>query len=262
MRALGVCLLVSILSLPHLASAAAKKPTKKKKPPIAKKIVKKAAAKPVGPPQVIFTFDDGPAGERTVKVLDLLDQYKIKAVFFVNGWHFQGTGKAAEREKNIVRDTLRRGHIVGNHTIHHYFLCGKVYSKSAEAEIEDNAKLIEQTIGKRPPLYRTPFGAHCAALSAVHTKLGVTSTNWDLDPQDWKLKNAKRIEETVIAQLSKMRGKNILLLHDVQAATVEALPKILAWLTEENQERRKQGTVEIQILDPSVLMKGVAAVAN
>ena len=258
MRTLGLCLLALCFLAPSSVLAA-----KKKKAPTAKQADRpKSPPKPLGPPQVIFTFDDGPAGERTVKVLDLLDQYKIKAVFFVNGWHFQGTNKAAEREKAVVRETAKRGHIIGNHTVHHYFLCGKVYSKNAAAEIEDNAKLIEEVVGKRPPLYRTPFGAHCAALSAVHDKLGVQSTGWDLDPEDWKLKNGKKIEDRVISQLRSMRGKNILLLHDIQAGTVEALPKILAWLDHENQQRRKAGTPEIQILDPSVLLTPAPKAAN
>lgn len=268
MRAFGCCLLMVswMLSFSPSVADAAKKPAKKavvKKAPAKKAAVKKAVPKQAkapkppkvyGPPQLIFTFDDGPAGERTVKVLDLLDQHKIKAVFFVNGTRFAGTGKLAEREKGNVREELKRGHIVGNHTVHHYFLCGKVYSKIAEAEIEDNAKLIEATIGVRPPLYRTPFGAHCPTLTAVHTKIGVKHTGWDLDPQDWKLRDAKKIEATVIAQIKGMRGKNILLLHDIQEATVAALPKILDWLDAENERRKKAGEPLIEVLHPSALL--------
>ena len=167
-RALAIGLLLTLgFSSPVLAKPAKKKPAaasaKAKQKAANKKATKVVVKKPpkvYGPPKVVFTFDDGPAGERTVKVLDLLDKHKIKAVFFVNGWHFMGTGRAAEREKDIVRDTQKRGHLIGNHTIHHYFLCGKVYSKQAESEIVDNAKLIEETVGTKPALYRTPFGAH------------------------------------------------------------------------------------------------------
>lgn len=269
MRAFGSCLLlVGVLSFPSVVfaakkpapKAAAKKPAAKpaKKAPAKKAVAKapkpKPAPKVYGPPQLIFTFDDGPAGDRTVKVLDLLDQHKIKAVFFVNGVRFAGESKLAEREKEHVREELKRGHIVGNHTVHHYFLCGKVYSKIADKEIEDNAKLIEATIGSRPPLYRTPFGAHCPTLTAVHGKLGVRHTGWDLDPQDWKLKDAKKIEATVIAQIKGMRGKNILLMHDIQQATVDALPKILDWLDAENERRKKANEPVIEILHPSVLL--------
>src|SRR5689334_7266642 len=64
----------------------------------------------VGPPELLFTFDDGPAVDKTPKVLDLLDQHHIKAVFFVNGWHFQGNRAADEKAKAVLRETLKRGH--------------------------------------------------------------------------------------------------------------------------------------------------------
>src|SRR5262249_41767189 len=98
-------------------------------------------------PEILFTFDDGPALDKTPKVLDILDQHHIKAVFFVNGWHFQGDKPPAEKSRALLREVQKRGHAIGNHTIHHYFLCGKVYSKRAVEEIEGNATLIEQAIG-------------------------------------------------------------------------------------------------------------------
>ena len=77
MRTLGLCLLALCFLAPSSVLAAKKKVVvaKKKKVPTAKQAARpKTPPKPLGPPQVIFTFDDGPAGERTVKVLDLLDQ--------------------------------------------------------------------------------------------------------------------------------------------------------------------------------------------
>lgn|GEM_PF-1242074 len=238
-----------------------------KKKPLKKAVV--AKAKVAGPstaatkapkvakvdhPEVLFTFDDGPAFERTVRVLDLLDQYKIKAVFFVNGVHFLGKSPAAEKEREILRETKKRGHYVGNHTVHHYFLCGKVYSLRASQEIEENAALIEDAVGTRPELFRTPFGAHCPTLNATLAGLGIKPIYWDIDPQDWKVKNAAIIEQRVTSSLRTLHGRAILLLHDVQGETVKALPNILAWLEKENQARAKDGRPVIQILDYSYLL--------
>src|ERR1700729_1712414 len=78
-----------------------------------------------GGPELLLTFDDGPALDKTPKVLDLLDKHGYKAVFFVCGVHLQGTGGAAEKSRALLREVIRRGQMVGNHTIHHLFLCNK-----------------------------------------------------------------------------------------------------------------------------------------
>ncbi len=205
-------------------------------------------------PEVLFTFDDGPALGKTPIVLDLLDQHHIKAIFFVNGWHFQGTRPAALKEQALLREIQRRGHAVGNHTIHHDFLCGHYYIKHAAEEVEGNADLIEQAIGVRPDLFRTPYGSHCKVLNETLGALGIRPIGWDIDPQDWKTKDAKKIQTFVIAHLNKLHGRAILLMHDVQGATVKALPAILDWLDEENARRIAANEIPIKVLDYSYLV--------
>lgn len=208
-----------------------------------------APAKKDAPPEILLTFDDGPAIDKTPKVLDILDQHGIKAVFFVLGQHLQGNGVAAEKSRALVREELKRGHAVGNHTIHHYFLCGHVYIKQAWQEIEGNAKLIEDATGIRPELFRTPYGAHCKALSQVLDGLGIHPIGWDIDPQDWKLRDAPKIEAYIEKHLSTLHGRAIVLFHDVQAATVTALPKILDWIDQENARRVAAGRPPIKIIN-------------
>ncbi|HEY1586472.1 MAG TPA: polysaccharide deacetylase family protein, partial [Polyangia bacterium] len=178
----------------------------------------KPAASNKAAPEILLTFDDGPAIDKTPKVLDTLDQHGIKAVFFVLGTHLQGNSAAAEKSRQLVREELRRGHAVGNHTIHHYFLCGHFYIKQAWQEIEGNAKLIEDAIGQRPDLFRTPYGAHCKQLSAILDGLGIKPIGWDIDPQDWRLRDAPKIEAYIEKHLATLHGRAIVLFHDVQAA--------------------------------------------
>jgi peptidoglycan/xylan/chitin deacetylase (PgdA/CDA1 family) len=205
-------------------------------------------------PEILLTFDDGPALDKTPKVLDILDQHGIKAVFFVNGWHFQGNSAAAEKSRALLREEQRRGHLVGNHTIHHYFLCGHYYIKQAANEIEGNAALIEQAIGQRPELFRTPYGAHCKPLNQLLAGLGIKPIGWDIDPQDWKLRNAPKIEAYVIKQLQTLRGRAIVLFHDVQPATIVALPHILDWIVQENARRQTVGRAPIKIINYGYLL--------
>lgn len=205
-------------------------------------------------PEILLTFDDGPAIDKTPKILDTLDQHGIKAVFFVLGNHLQGGSAAAEKSKELLREELRRGHAVGNHTIHHYFLCGHFYIKQAWQEIEGNAKLIEEAIGQRPDLFRTPYGAHCKQLSEVLGGLGIKPIGWDIDPQDWRLRNAPKIEAYVEKHLATLKGRAIVLFHDVQAATVVALPHILDWIDQENARRTAASKPPIKIINYAYLL--------
>lgn len=213
-----------------------------------------AAPKDEGPPEILLTFDDGPAVDKTPKILDILDQHGIKAVFFVNGWHLQGNSATAEKARELLREEQRRGHAIGNHTIHHYFLCGHYYIKQAWQEIEGNAKLIEDAIGVRPDLFRTPYGAHCKQLDALLAGLGIKPTGWDIDPQDWRLRDAAKIEAYVEKHLKTLHGRAIVLFHDVQPATVTALPRILDWIDKENARRSTAKEPPIKIISYAYLL--------
>lgn len=255
------CLLALACFVPAVADAKGKPaPAKKKAPPANPKAAAAPSAPPKPrlpprPPELLFTFDDGPHNERTPKVLDILDRYGIHAVFFVNGVHFQGESAGAKKARGVLRDILARGHAVGNHTINHKFLCGKLGPKIGEGEIEGNAQLIAQAIGQRPELYRTPYGAHCASLSETLAKLGVKHIGWDIDPQDWKVQNTEKVREFVTRWLHNMKsGRQILLMHDIHQCTVEALPQILEFLKKENAERRARGETPIRIIDYAYLL--------
>src|SRR5690349_16112434 len=101
-RALPVALLISstmAFAAPHKKPHAVTKPSPKVQPTEKLNGTGGISPGPInGPPELLFTFDDGPAIGNTPKVLDLLDQYHIKAVFFVNGWHFQGNKPRDEEE--------------------------------------------------------------------------------------------------------------------------------------------------------------------
>jgi peptidoglycan/xylan/chitin deacetylase (PgdA/CDA1 family) len=264
-RAFALLLAISSTALaaskpvkPHKKPAAAKPASKPPRPRPTEKVEGSGGISPGplgGPPELLFTFDDGPAFGGTLKVLDLLDQYHIKAIFFVNGSHFLGKSASDEKEREILREEIKRGHAVGNHTIHHYFLCGKVYVKRAYEEIEGNATLIEQATGVRPDLFRTPYGAHCPQLSAILAGFGIRPIGWDIDPQDWKLKDAAKIQTFIEGEFHNFKsGRRIVLFHDIQPATVAALPKILAFLAKENETRVAKGEPPIKVIDYSYLL--------
>jgi peptidoglycan-N-acetylglucosamine deacetylase len=215
-----------------------------------------------GGPELLLTFDDGPALDKTPKVLDLLDKHGYKAVFFVCGVHLQGKGVAAEKSRALLREVIRRGQMVGNHTIHHLFLCNKTNESKIVEEVEGNGALIAEALGQPPYLFRTPYGAHCPALNETLAKLGIRPIGWDIDPQDWRLRNAPKILASVKKSLTQLDGRAILLLHDVQAATIQALPQILDAIDEENVRREKIGRPPIKVISYDYLLGGHAPSAT
>ena len=253
-------LLALCSSLPSFsAAAAAGKPAKSKLAPVHSKPTPSPAPKPALPKpsayELLLTFDDGPRPDTTPKVLATLDQFGIKTVFFVNGVRFMGKGAQNEKAKELMRESLKRGHIVGNHTVHHYFLCGKRGPIVGEREILDNAQLIQDATGVPPPLFRTPFGSHCASLTATLNKLGIRPIGWDIDPQDWKLQDPDKILAVMKDELLRVRrARSIVLFHDVQPATVEMLPKLLKWIADENEARRARGEPQFKYVDASYLL--------
>jgi peptidoglycan/xylan/chitin deacetylase (PgdA/CDA1 family) len=260
-RALGLATSLLFVCV-ALATAQARKPAHTKVAIVARPAAPAAEAPLVAPkpkapetsPEILLTFDDGPAIDKTPIVLDTLDKHNIKAVFFVLGTHLQGNSAAAAKSRELIREELRRGHAVGNHTIHHYFLCGHFYIKQAWQEIEGNAKLIEDALGQRPDLFRTPYGAHCAQLKTVLDGLGIKPIGWDIDPQDWRVKNAPKIEAYVEKHLQTLHGRAIVLFHDIQGATVIALPHILDWIDQENARRTTAGRPPIKIINYAYLL--------
>src|SRR5262249_21257404 len=147
--------------------------------------------------------------------------------FFVNGWHFDRD----ERARALVKQTIERGHYIGNHTYSHRILCQHI--KDAPREIDRNEDLIEEVIGFRPVLLRTPYGQHCRRLREIIAERGYTQIGWDIDAQEWRPgRPADEVARFIIGHLAHLKGRAIVLLHDTRSATVHALPKILDWLAQ------------------------------
>src|SRR5439155_12224929 len=104
-----------------------------------------------------FTFDDGPFLETTPSVLKVLRHYRIHASFFVIGEFLEGTDKRAAATRRLLKRVVDAGHLVGNHTFDHAHL-GSISHTRVLDEIDRGSAAIERAIGKRPILFRPPFG--------------------------------------------------------------------------------------------------------
>lgn len=175
---------------------------------------------------VALTFDDGPSVPYTGQILDLLRAEGIRATFFL-------CGANAERHPELVRRIRDEGHEIGNHTFSHPYLFLKSRRRIA-AEIDRTQEALERIAGRRPRLFRPPFGVRWFSLWPLLRERNLTMVMWSVRGYDGML-DADGIAK---ATLDGLEPGAIVLLHDGyetrpssvvdRSATVKALPAIIA----------------------------------
>jgi peptidoglycan/xylan/chitin deacetylase (PgdA/CDA1 family)/tetratricopeptide (TPR) repeat protein len=189
---------------------------------------------------LVLTFDDGPHPRHTARILDTLDKYKVKSIFFEVGQNvavpaknkgtdagtspaFKKTSAASNTEKII-----QSGHLLANHSLTHAFL-PKLTEDRLSQEI-DNSKLIIETVSGTPvQLFRPPYGAFNEKVRTALSSRGMKAFLWNIDSLDWSDPIPTSIANRVVQEVEK-QGRGVILLHDVHSQSVEALPLILETL--------------------------------
>ena len=159
---------------------------------------------------ICFTFDDGPAGKYTTKLLDALKARNYKVSFFM-------VGNRVKNNANLVRRMKAEGHSIGQHSYSHANL--KKLSQSdpnkAKNEIYLANDAIKAVIGENPRYIRPPYGAYNAQ---VLTYADMVFVNWSIDPLDWKYRNANTVYNNII---KKAYDGAIVLVHDIHPTSVD-----------------------------------------
>ena len=180
---------------------------------------------PRNKPAIALTFDDGP-GEFTLRVLEILDRYKIKATFFMNG-------DQVEIRPQIAKEVLKRGHEIGDHTYSHvnFYVYGKVHSPDKtkdkiKEEMKRSREVLQKTLGIAPRICRMPHGFHKPWMKGIAKDFGTALVNWTYG-EDWK-----NIPEGEMAEdyIRALKPGAILLFHDGgknRSKTLNILPKVI-----------------------------------
>ena len=161
--------------------------------------------------RVAITFDDGPDPEATPAVLHVLDRNALKAAFFCKG-------QKVLRYPDIARRIVAEGHIIANHTAHHFWWTNFLRGDGLGREINGAQKAIRETTGKIPAFFRPPAGLTNPHLAKVLSASGLTCVGWDVRPLD-----TRRTKDKVVKVIAdKVRDGSIILLHDVGKSPQEA----------------------------------------
>jgi len=176
--------------------------------------------------EVVLTFDDGPWPENTPAVLKALSDNCLKATFFEIGEH-------ATWHPEITKQVVEAGMTVGTHTWSHKDLARNPYAKDielAKAEIEMGFSAVHLAAAAPiAPFFRFPDLQQPPELLAYLGERNIATFSTDIDSRDFKLHKPEQVITSVMTKLEK-RGKGILLMHDFQRGTAEALPELLRQL--------------------------------
>lgn len=179
---------------------------------------------------VLLTFDDAPKGLHTATILDTLDKYDAKAIFFVTGYY-------ADRDRELIKEIYDRGHIIGNHTWGHENLNEITTREETESQVNRLNVLIKEITGEDVRYLRPPYGAQAKNpfLDDILRKQNIQKMNWSLGSRDWEIINPERYDELIDEVTNSVfPGANILM-HDIEI-TALALDKILANLLKQGYE--------------------------
>ena len=177
--------------------------------------------------EVVLTFDDGPWPENTPAVLKALQDNCAKATFFEIGEH-------ATWRPDLTKELVAAGMTVGSHTWSHKDLAKNPYAKDierAKQEIEMGVSAVHMAAAGGPvaPFFRFPDLQQSPELMTYLGTRNIATFSTDIDTFDFKLHKPEDVIKSALTKLEK-NGKGIILMHDFQHGTAEAMPELLRQL--------------------------------
>ena len=194
---------------------------------------------------VTFTFDDGPTTDVTPKILKVMKKTDVHGTFFFVGQNFRGKPEHMPAVRAVAKDVLAAGHLVGSHTRSHPLLT-QIERTRELAEIDDGIDIVGEVMGKKPVLFRPPYGQLDSygeqAIKARNLELVLWSVAAD------ELHEEQAMFESLRDQI-QYAGGGIVLMHDTRPETPGALAKLLDWL----------GRKKYEVVDLTTYLRATAA---
>lgn len=165
---------------------------------------------------VSISFDASWGADKTIPILDILDQYDVKTTFFL-------VGSWVDKYPDMVQEIFARGHEIGNHSDTHAHM-----SQLSEQGIRDELRImsdkVEKLTGVRPTLFRPPYGDYNDRVIRVSRAEGYEAVQWSIDSLDWK----DRGTQDIIKQCTyRVDNGDIVLFHNDSNDIVNALPTVI-----------------------------------
>ena len=169
---------------------------------------------------VALTFDDGPSGRFTRRLLEGLEQRQVPATFFLCGYRIKDYPQLTQR-------IFEEGHEICLHGYSHNNM-GQMTAREVTGEIEATQALLPE--GCRPVFLRPPGGICADAVLQAAREADLSLLLWSVDPKDWKVLDAPTVTAAVI---DRVKSGDVILLHDMTDSSVDAALAIIDRLQEQ-----------------------------
>jgi peptidoglycan/xylan/chitin deacetylase (PgdA/CDA1 family)/uncharacterized caspase-like protein len=184
------------------------------------------------PKTIVLTFDDGPHPKYTDRIHEILSKHGVPAVFFEVGQNIATVDSRnqlrATRAAGASQRLLEAGFPLANHTLSHELL-PKLSDREIAGQIEQADRRLRIVTKSPSPLFRPPYGARNEKVLAAVQARSLKAVLWNIDSRDWADPIPQSIANRVV-QLVESEKRGIVLFHDIQARTVEALPAVIETL--------------------------------
>ena len=170
---------------------------------------------------IYLTFDAGYENGCTAKILDTLKEHQVPAAFFL-------VGNYLERNADLVRRMVNEGHIVGNHTMHHYDMSKISDKENFSQELKGLEDLFREVTGKElPKYYRPPQGIYSEDNLKIARELGYRTVFWSLAYVDWNNESQPTAQEAFDKLIPRIHKGAVVLLHSTSKTNAEILGELL-----------------------------------
>lgn len=166
-------------------------------------------------PMVALTFDDGPS-RQTLRILDVLEKHGGRVTFCV-------IGSWVNAKQNTIRRAFGMGCEIVGHSWNHRNL-SKLTEEEIRKQISDTNAAIELITGVAPRWFRPPYGAVNDRVRSVSEDLGCAIIKWSIDPNDWKVRDANKVHDMIMANV---HDRAIILSHDLYGSTAAAMERVI-----------------------------------
>ncbi len=176
--------------------------------------------------RIYLTFDAGYENGNTEQILQTLEKHRVPAAFFLVGNYLEQNGE-------LVRKMLDGGHIVGNHTYHHYNMSQISEKEAFRKELEDLEQLYTQVTGQEmQKYYRPPQGCYSQENLQMAQELGYKTVFWSLAYVDWQNDKQPTEEEAFAKLIPRIHNGAVVLLHSTSSTNARILDELLSkWET-------------------------------
>lgn len=178
--------------------------------------------------KIYLTFDEGYENGYTAKILDVLRDNNVNAMFFI-------TGPYLKEHEDLVRRMVEEGHVVGNHTIHHPSL-PSLDNKKVEEEVLELDRNFGEVFGEKMKYLRPPKGEYSERTLAITNQLGYTNLFWSFAYDDWHRDKIRGKEYAYEKVMNNLHNGAVILLHAVSKDNADALDMIIKGAREKGYE--------------------------